>query len=283
MSTKEHLNTVYPGPVEELLPELTSRSIDCIFADPDYNVGVRYQGRSFTKRFEDYIDSTIVWARQCHRVLKNDGNLFILNYPKNNAYLRTRYLDRAFAAVYEYAWVYNTNVGHSPHRFTTAHRTILHCVKSLGNRFYKDQVAVPYENPTDRRISALIGQGSRGRMPYSWYYHDLVKNVSRSKSFHSCQIPEDLSEMLFRATTRRGDTVLVLFGGAGSELVVCQRLGLNWISAEIVEEYRSLIAQRLARGGELPPGQRMLTTIRARQRARAGQKTLNDSKGGVAA
>lgn len=282
MSTRSRLNKVYPGPIEELLPELTSRSVDCIFADPDYNVGVKYQGRSFTKQFDEYIDSTINWSQQCHRVLKDDGNFFIVNYPKNNAYLRARYLDRAFAAVYEYVWVYNTNVGHSPRRFTTAHRTVLHCVKSEKNRFYKDAVAVPYENPTDRRIRALIGHGSRGRMPYSWYYHDLVKNVSRSKSFHSCQIPEDLSEMLFRATTKKGDSVLVLFGGAGSELVVCQRLGLNWISAEIVEEYRDLIARRLERGGELPPAQRMLTSIRARQRALAGQKTLNGSETGAA-
>src|SRR5208283_3373894 len=96
---------------------------------------------------------------------------------------------------------------------------------------------------------------------------NLVKNVSRNKSFHSCQIPEALSEMLFKVSTKKGDTVLVLFGGAGSELVVCQRLGLNWLSAELVPEYCDLIEARLERGGEVPESQRMLTAIRIRQHA----------------
>jgi site-specific DNA-methyltransferase (adenine-specific) len=270
------LNHLYRGPIEEVLRRLPDGSIDCIFADPDYNVGIRYQGRSYTRKFSEYIDSCVSWARESHRVLKPDGNLFIINYPKNNAYLRVRYLDDNFYAVNEYVWVYHTNVGHGKNHLTTAHRTILHCTKQRENRFYKDAVAVPYLNPTDRRIRKLTKGGSPGRMPYSWlaeepqdkswFEFNLVKNVSRSKSFHSCQIPEALSSMLFRATTKPGDTVLVLFGGAGSELVVCQRLGLNWVSAELVPEYCDLIEARLKRGGEVPETLRMLTSIRSRQR-----------------
>ena len=270
------LNHLYRGPIEEVLPRLPDESVNCIFADPDYNVGIRYQGRSFTRKFEEYIDSCIAWAKQGHRVLKPDGNFFIINYPKNNAYLRVRYLDSAFYAVHEYVWAYPTNVGHGRNHFTTAHRTILHCTKQKANRFYKEAVAVPYQNPNDRRIRKLIRKGSPGRMPYSWirqepqglswFEFNLVKNVSRSKSFHSCQIPEALTTMLFRATTKPGDTVLVLFGGAGSELVVCQRLGLNWVSAELVPEYCDLIEARLKRGGEVPESQRMLTSIRLKQR-----------------
>src|SRR5712692_3946002 len=246
------LNHLYCGPIEEVLSKLPNDSVDCIFADPDYNVGVTYQGRSFTTKFDNYIESCINWARECHRVLKPDGNFWIINYPRNNSYLRVRYLDEAFYAVYENVWVYRTNIGQGPSHFTTAHRSILQCVKQRRNRFFKSAVAVPYQNPTDKRIKRLIGAGSPGRMPYSWHELEtgsndqswfdvnLVKNVSRSKSFHSCQIPERLSERLFRASAKPGDAVLVLFGGAGSELVVCQRLGLNWISAEIVPDYCDL-------------------------------------------
>lgn len=260
-------NRVYPGPVEELLPMLPAGSIDCIFADPDYNVGVRYLGRSYQRKFDDYIESCISWAKECHRVLRTDGNFFIVNYPKNNAYLRVRYLDGAFESVQDYTWGYRTNVGHSPRRFTTAHRSILHCTKSINNRFYKSAVAEPYLNPTDRRIRALIAAGSPGRMPYSWFEFNLVKNVSRSKSFHSCQIPEKLSELLFRAATKRGDSVLVLFAGSGSELMVARALGLDWYSAEVIPEYRALIEARFANDGKIPPEKRMMAAIRARRRA----------------
>ncbi len=279
------LNHLYRGPIEDVLHALPDDSVDCIFADPDYNVGIRYQGRYYTRKFAEYIDSCIAWATECHRVLKPDGNFFVLNYPKNNAHLRVRYLDEAFYAVNEYVWVYKTNVGHGRNHFTTAHRTILHCTKQKGNRFYKGAVAVPYLNPNDKRIRRLVAAGSPGRMPYtwleaeptdkSWFEFNLVKNVSRAKSFHSCQIPEGLTTTLFRATTKPHDTVLVLFGGAGSELVVCQRLRLNWVSAELVPEYCDLIEARLKRGGEIPESQRMLTSIRIRQRTLApGSATL---------
>lgn len=283
-----HLNQVFPDKIEKLLVDLEDESVDCIFADPDYNVGVMYQGHSYSKRFATYIADCIGWAKECERVLKPDGNFFIVNYPKNNAHLRARYLDEAFFAVQEYVWVYHQNIGHSATRFTTAHRSILHCTKTKKNRFYPDAVAVPYQNPTDKRIRKLIDAGSRGRSPYSWLENyepsegpwveiNLVKNVSRAKSFHSCQIPETLTEMLFRATTRPGDTVLVLFGGAGSELVVAERLGLNWLTAEIVADYRRLIDARLKNAGRVPEESRMLTSIRRRQQqARGGLSTRAD-------
>lgn len=272
---KKLLNRLHHGSIFDILPMIPDESVDCVFADPDYNVGVKYQGRSYTKRFNQYIDDCILWAKEAHRVLKKDGNLFIINYGKNNSYLRVKYLDGAFRHVYEYVWIYKTNIGQGRGHFTTAHRTILHCTKSDKNRFYKEAVAQPYQNPNDRRIRKLIASGSPGRMPYSWinfqdgdrdwFEFNLVKNVATTKSFHSCQIPESLSELLFRASCRKSDTVLVLFGGSGSELAVAQRLGLNWISAEIVPEYCELIEARLKNNGRVPEEYRMLAKIRKRQ------------------
>ena len=94
-------------------------------------MGIVYEGRSYTRKFEKYIESCIEWAKECHRVLKPDGNLWIVNYPRQNAYLRVRYFDEAFAHVYEYVWVYRTNIGQGPTHFTTAHRSILHCTEEL--------------------------------------------------------------------------------------------------------------------------------------------------------
>ena len=245
----------------KLLKRLPDDSIDCIYADPDYNVGVKYNNISYKKKFEDYISWCVSWSKECHRVLKDDGNFFIINYPKNNAYLRTRYLDDFFHDVNEYVWVYRTNIGHSKKRFTTAHRSILHCTKSRENRFYKENVAVDYENPTDKRIKKLIESGEPGRMPYSWLYYDLVKNVGITKTFHACQIPEGLSSMLIKASTKPRDVVLILFGGSGSEIIESRKLERHFISAEIDKSYFTLIKQRLEAGGKVPDRYRLLTRI----------------------
>jgi DNA modification methylase len=247
----------------DVLKRIPDKTIDCIYADPDYNVGVKYNNKSYTKKFDDYIVWCISWAMESHRVLKDDGNFFIINYPKNNAHLRVRYLDDAFHAVNEYVWVYNTNIGHSKTKFTTAHRSILHCAKSKDNKFYKNSVAVPYENPTDKRIKRLIANGKSGRMPYSWLYFNMVKNVGFTKTFHACQIPEGLSRTLIEASTQRGDVVLVLFGGSGSEIVECKRLGRHFVSAEIDRKYYDLINQRLEHGGAVPAELRLMTRLKA--------------------
>lgn len=264
------VNHLHRGRIETVLEQLPESSIDCIFADPDYNIGVNYEGKSYKIQDKDYLGWCVAWAKECETVLKPDGNLFIINYPRNNALLWAECLDYLFARVNEYVWVYRSNLGVGKRQFTTAHRSILHCTKSRKNRFYRDAVAEPYRNPTDRRVAQLIKDGSPGRMPYSWLTSgppesisttaglswirgiELEKNVNRSKSFHSCQIPERLSKLLFRATTKPGDTALVLFGGAGSELVVCEQLKLNWISAELVSAYCDLIEARLKNGGAVP-------------------------------
>jgi site-specific DNA-methyltransferase (adenine-specific) len=253
----QYIDQVYNEDILDLLKRLPDNSINCIYADPDYNAGVKYNKKSYQRPFKSYIAWCVLWSQECKRVLKEDGNFFIINYPKNNAHLRVNYLDEEFEGVNEYVWVYNTNIGHSKHKFTTAHRSILHCTKSTNNKFYKDNVAVEYKNPTDKRIMELLRDGKKGRMPYSWFYFDLVKNVSRSKTFHSCQIPEKLSRTLILSCTKPKDIVLILFGGSGSEIIECQRLHRHFIAAELDQRYYNLIRKRLESGGEVPDRYRL--------------------------
>ncbi len=248
MKFENYLNKVFLKDITELLRSLPDKCVDMVYGDPDYNVGIKYGNKTYTKNFDEYITWYIELAKESLRVLKDTGNMFLMNYPKQNAHLRVRYLDDACYEVSDYVWVYNTNVGHSPNRFTTAHRSILHCRKTARNNFYKDNVAVSYKNPTDRRILQNLTNGSKGRMPYDWFYFDLVKNVSKEKTFHSCQIPQKLSEMLIKSCTMPGDVVLILFGGSGSEIEVCSMLDRKYISAEIDEKYHKMILDRLSKG-----------------------------------
>lgn len=252
MLEKKYINRVFNKDVLEILKELPDNSVDMVYSDPDYNVGINYAGKNYTKKWDEYIDWYIELIRESMRVLKPTGNLFTINYPKQNAYLWVKYLDKAAYDVFEYVWVYNTNVGHSPRRFTTAHRSILHATKTKHNNFYKDHVAQPYQNPNDKRIKQRIAMGHKGRMPYSWIYADLVKNVSKDKTFHSCQIPLSLFELLLKASTKEGDIVFIHFGGSGSEIIHTKRLNRNFISCEIHPDYHKMILTRLENDGKIP-------------------------------
>lgn len=94
-------------------------------------------------------------------------------------------------------------------------------------------------------------------MPYPWLYFDLVKNVSREKTFHACQIPLGLVEVLLKAATKVSDDVCILFGGSGSEIVLTQKLGKNFISCEIHPEYYRMIQERLNHAGHILPEHRL--------------------------
>lgn len=248
MSIEKYLNKVLLKDIMELLKELPDKCVDMVYGDPDYNVGIKYGDKTYTRNFGEYIEWYIELAKESLRILKDSGNMFLINYPKQNAHLRVKYLDNACYEVSDYVWIYNTNVGHSPKRFTTAHRSVLHCRKTKDNKFYKDNIAVPYKNPTDRRILQNLVNGSKGRMPYSWFYFDLVKNVSKEKTFHACQIPQKLSEMLIKSCTMEGNSILILFGGSGSEICLCKELKRDFISAEIDAKYHRMIMDRLEKG-----------------------------------
>lgn len=243
-------NSVINEDVLAVLKNIPDNSMDMVYGDPDYNVGVVYAGgEKHKKAWDIYLEWYSDIARESLRVLKPTGSLFLINYPKQNAHLRAKFLDDAAHDVQDYAWVYNTNVGHSKKRFTTAHRSILHATKTKNNKFYKDPIAEPYQNPNDKRIKQRMADGHRGRMPYSWFYFDLVKNVSKDKTFHSCQIPLPLVEMLIKSCTVEHDNIFILFGGSGSEIVLAKKLKRNFISAEINSTYHKMILDRLHNNG----------------------------------
>lgn len=248
---EKYLNKVFNCDVIDILEKIPDESIDMIWQEPDYNVGINYAGKKYTKKWEDYIDWYIKITKESIRILKKNGNLFTMNYPKQNAYLRVMFLDSNSYDTQDYVWIYNTNVGMSNRRLTTAHRSILHATKSKNNNFYKDSIAEPYKNLSDKRIQKRMAEGCKGRMPYSWIYQDLVKNVSKEKTFHSCQIPKPLFELFLKSSTIEGDNVFILFGGSGGELVSCKNLKRNFISCELHPEYYKMICSRLENNGKI--------------------------------
>lgn len=270
-------NKIFNEDVMEILKKLPDNSLDMVYGDPDYNVGINYAGKKYTAAWNRYVDWYVELTRESLRVLKPTGNLFLINYPKQNSYLRVMFLDEAAYSVHDYVWVYNTNVGHSNKHFTTAHRSILHAIKSANSHFYKENVTQPYLNPNDKRIKQRIAEGHLGRMPYSWLYYDLVKNVSKDKTLHACQIPLGLVETLIKSCTQENDDVMILFGGSGSELVLCQKIKRNFVSCEIHPVYYRMIQDRLRNNGTIADEYRLGFVQKKKNNAHAQQAPFFDT------
>jgi site-specific DNA-methyltransferase (adenine-specific) len=57
--------------------------------------------------------------------------------------------------------------------------------------------------------------------------------------------------MLIKSCTQENDDVFILFGGSGSEIVLCKELKRNFISCELHPEYYEMIQDRLANNGKI--------------------------------
>ena len=63
---------------------------------------------------------------------------------------------------------------------------------------------------------------------------------------HPTQKPKEICERIVKASSNQDDTVVIPFGGSGSEIVICEELKREWFSFEIDEDYISIINKRLS-------------------------------------
>lgn len=90
------INSYIVGDNLELLKQLPSNSINCVYTDPVYSTGRDFH--DFDDRFDtiqDYVSFMDVRIAECHRVLKQDGTIIIHVEPRISHLLRN-ILDKYF-------------------------------------------------------------------------------------------------------------------------------------------------------------------------------------------
>ncbi|HEV2138578.1 MAG TPA: DNA methyltransferase [Nitrososphaerales archaeon] len=144
-------NRIYCGDCAEVLSRFPEGCIDLIYADPpffsnqQYEVlwGDGYEMRAFEDRWKGGIQNYIAWMepkiRQCHKVLKDTGAMYLHCDWHAGAYLRVL-MDKIFGEnrlVNEIIWKRTSaHTGEGKiKRFGTVHDTILFYSKSDSNSF----------------------------------------------------------------------------------------------------------------------------------------------------
>ena len=229
------------------LEKIQGKSVDLIITDPPFNIGKKYGGvYKDNKKHEEYIEWCKEWLTECIRLLQKSGSLYLFNYPENNAYILP-FLQQNMNFKRWMTWHYPTNTGHSKSNFTRTQHSIIFCTKTEKHKFNKSAVAEPYKNPTDKRIQERLRNGSKGKTPYDVFHFNLVKNVSKDKTSHPCQIPTSLIKIFIKASSDKGDIVMDPFGGSFSTSVSAKELGRNSISMDINPDYVDIGKKRLAK------------------------------------
>jgi len=216
---------------EDWLKETPKDFAQLFILDVPYNVKYKYNTFKDNLPHKQYIEEQVEMLKSCSEKLKEGGSIFYLNYPENAAdvWARIDFMNR-----YEIiTWIYNVHSSGSPVRKAT--RTWLWLSK--GEPFYNEEAfASEYKNPTDKRVKQRIEAGFKPS-GYDWWEFQQVKNVSKEKRNHPCQIPEKMVERIILGTTNPKDMVCDIYSGSGTTGICATRLGRRFYGCDMDEKY----------------------------------------------
>lgn len=203
--------------------ELKDKKI-CIVTDPPFNIKYKYN------KYKDNLPEKEYYELLTKVFTSNDFPFVVIHYPE---YLYKLALTLGVCPEKVVSWVYNANT-------KKQHRDI--AFFNIKPDFSK--VKQPYKNPNDKRVKKLIEQGRTGTDLYDWWFVNQVKNVSKEKTSHPCQMPLEVMKNIVGIIPDEY-TIFDPFMGSGTTGVACDELGRDFIGCEIDEEYFEIACKRL--------------------------------------
>jgi len=191
--------------------------------DPPYNQGYAYNQYRDRMSEKDYIALLSEIPVPC----------VIIHYPEETINL----LPWAFNGIkceQVVSWVYNSNTG-KQHRL----------ISWWGCKPDFNKIRQPYKNLNDKRIKERIANGKTGAKLYDWWEINQVKNVSKEKTEHPCQIPEEVIRRIILTTAKPGDIIIDVFAGSGTTSKVAKDLEFDSVSYENDPLYVEIIKKRI--------------------------------------
>lgn len=194
---------------------------DVIVTDPPFNIGYKYNSYKDKMKEEAYY--------QMLSEAIGDTPCVIIHYAEQLHKLSIK-LGKAPDKVI--SWVYNSNTGKQ-------HRQI--AFYDIKPDFKK--VGQPYKNLKDKRIMKRIAEGKTAKL-YDWWNINQVKNVSKEKTAHPCQMPQEVMNNII-GILPDDITILDPFMGSGTTGLSCKKYNKKFIGIELDKEYYDIAAQRL--------------------------------------
>lgn len=193
-----------------------------IVTDPPFNIGYHYSGYKDRLKTEQYL-------KQVGDILSLAPSVLI-HYPEDVVRLSMQ-INKVPNRII--SWVYNSNTKRQ-------HRDI--AFYGFDPDFSK--VKQPYKNPNDKRIKALIANGSQGTNIYDWWNINQIKNVSKEKTIHPCQMPLEVMDRIIKLLPQ-GVNVIDPYCGSGTTGIACVNNNIDFIGIDIVPEYAKLAEERI--------------------------------------
>lgn len=242
----------------DFLKSLENESVDLIFADPPYNIN-KAEWDTFSSQ-KAYVEWSMEWIKEAHRVLKKNGSLYICGFSEILADLKWA-SSSLFQGCKWLVWFYR-NKGNLGNDWGRSHESILHLRKSKDFIFNIDEIRIPYNEHTlkyPNRKQAESSHFSNGKSNnYEWTPNPLgakpkdvleiptISNGSWEKTIHLTQKPVELLKKIILSSSNQDSLILDPFGGSGTTFAVAEAYGRKWIGTELEDQYCDVIAKRVS-------------------------------------
>lgn len=223
----------------DVLKEIKSESIDCIFADPPFNVGKDYKNGYDDNRVQkDYLEWSKEWINECSRVLKPGGSFFLYALPELNikfgGFLNEVLDFRHWIAITMKAGYRRGK------KLYPAHYGLLYYTKGLPKTFHAIRVPIPVCRHCGKEIKDYGGHRDKLN-PQGLNLTDFWDDTSPNR--HSKfkvrpgvnELKLTIPERAILISTDPGDIVLDPFGGGGSTFQAAEKNHRNWIGVELYD------------------------------------------------
>jgi len=214
--------------------------VDCIFADPPDNIGLKYSAHKDDLADEDYIaflqewlwhaikKALCIWLSYNTKWWANVGRIITEIEAHFGSSIEVKHCVQTF-----------TFGQHNHHDLGNNHRPLLR-IRWSDSLLYPDAIRVP----SWRQLNGDKRADPRGRVPGDVFdFPRVTGNSKQRRRWCPTQLNEGLVERCLLLTTKPGDLVLDPFAGSGTTLRVCKRIDRRCILIETSPNYCEKIAE----------------------------------------
>lgn len=234
---KKHNIILFNENCFNILPDIPENSIDMIFADPPYflsnggftchagrKVSVNKGKWDVSKGKEETYLFTLRWLRECRRVLKPNGTIWVSGTSHIIYAVGYAMQDLGYKILNDIAWFkINPPPNLSCRYFTHSTETILWAAKNKDSRYYFNYDLMKKLNNNKQMLSL-------------W---SIKAPGAEEKKYgkHPTQKPLELLTRIMLASTKKGDIVLDPFSGSSTTGIAAFKEGRQFMGIELEEEY----------------------------------------------
>lgn len=252
------LDQILMGDCIELMRLLPSGSVDCVFADPPYNLQLRGELRRPDDSLVDGVDDdwdkfgdfgdydrfTRDWLTEARRLMRKDATIWVIGSYHNIFRIGAVLQDLGFWILNDVIWrKSNPMPNFRGRRFTNAHETLIWAARAKESRYRFNYAAMKALNDDVQMRSDWLLPLCTGA--------ERLRNQHGLK-LHPTQKPESLLHRVLLASTGIDDIVLDPFTGTGTTAAMAKRLRRRFIGIERHPDYAEAAIGRFRRERPLP-------------------------------